>query len=78
MISSPPFGDVQVVAAREVLRSTVEDLIHETRRREAAGKAGGAGTDVDGASIRSNGASHGAAGAASGDLAKVLIRRVVL
>ena len=56
---------VQVVAARQVLRGTVEDLIRETRKREAAGKARGAGA-------RSSGASDSAVGAAPKDTAKVL------
>ena len=59
------FWCVQVVAARQVLRGTVEDLIRETRRREAAGGAGGAGT-------RSKGTSDSAAGAAPKHSAKVL------
>ncbi len=61
---------MQVVAARQVLRGTVEDLIREMREREAAGKAHGAGSHADGTC--SNGASGGAASAASKDPAKVL------
>ena len=55
---------VQVVAARQVLRGTVEGLIRETREREAAGKASGAGA-------HGNGGHDSAASAAAKDAAKV-------
>ena len=51
---------MQVVAARKVLRGTVEGLIRETREREAAGKANGAGSHTNGAGAHSSGASDGA------------------
>ena len=62
---------LQVVAARKVLRGTVESLIRETRGREAAGKADGAGSHANGAGAHSNGGSNGAATVATQDAAKV-------
>ena len=62
---------LQVVAARKVLRGTVESLIRETREREAAGKANGAGSHANGAGAHSNGASNGTATVATQDAAKV-------
>ena len=62
---------MQVVAARKVLRGTVEGLIRETREREAAGKANGAGSHANGAGAHSNGGSNGAETVATQDAAKV-------